>query len=274
MTEFENTTKVREDFLIKNDLNENFKLKCALIESNIDSIYKDFDKVYNILEEKFKFYINNDEWNEKNILDKISLFFLKGLDDDIKRKDLLRLNEEKAKYFYNVFNDNRHKLTMSENIKNMLRYFYSIKEKFAGKNFYVGPSYGEFAMSDDSFFKNYIDLSQKNEKEMVNIALVKIKMESDFLSFQIYKFANVLFDIKLLSEEEYNLFIYGTINKESNDYIRLGLSSNVVFNLEKNNQLKNLVLNKNGAIRANDEFKKFMSDQDDLFQFELAKFIS
>ncbi|WP_446083673.1 hypothetical protein [Acinetobacter sp. 1125_18A] len=109
---------------------------------------------------------------------------------------------------------------------------------------------------------------------MVNIALVKIKMESDFLSFHIYKFANVLFDINLLTEDEYNLFIYGTINKESNDYIRLGLSSNVVVTLERNDQLKNLVLSKNGAIRANDEFKKFMHHQDDLFRFELSKFIT
>ena len=163
---------------------------------------------------------------------------------------------------------------MNQNIKNMLKYFYSIRDKYSGKNFYVGSSYGEFSISDDSFLKNYIDLSKKNEKEMVNIALVKIKIESDFLSFVLYKFVNVLFDINLITEDEYNLFIYGTVNKESNDYIRLGLSSNVVFTLEKNDQLKNLVLSKNGTVRANHDFKKFMHDQDDLFKFELSKFIS
>ncbi|KQX03218.1 hypothetical protein ASC84_00495 [Acinetobacter sp. Root1280] len=272
--ESENMIKFREDFLIKNDHNEEFKLKCSLIESNIDSIYKNFEKSYNILELKFKIYKNNHEWNEKDVLDKISLFFIEDLEDEINEKNLLRLAKVEAKKFYRVFNENRQKLNMSENIKNMLRYFYSIREEFAGKNFYVGSSYGEFSISDDSYFKNYIDLSEKNEKEMVNIALVKIKMESDFLSFKLYKFANVLFDINLLNEDEYNLFIYGTVNKESNDYIRLGLSSNIVFALEKNNQLKNLALNKNGAIIANEEFKRFMLEQDDLFKFELSKFIS
>lgn len=189
-------------------------------------------------------------------------------------KNLLRLKKEKAKNFYRVFNESRHKFNMNQNIKNMLKYFYTIREKYSGKNFYVGSSYGEFSIKENDFSKNYIDLSTKNEKEMVNIALIKIKIESDFLSFTLYKFASVLFDIDLIDENEYNLFIYGTMSKETNDYIKLGLSSNIVISLEKNDQLKNLILNKNGVISSNNEFKKFMSIQDDLFKFEISKFVT
>ncbi|KOR07643.1 hypothetical protein ABW55_16665, partial [Acinetobacter sp. C15] len=179
------------------------------------------------------------------------------LDNHILNKNLLRLKKEKAKNFYRVFNESRHKFNMNQNIKNMLKYFYTIREKYSGKNFYVGSSYGEFSIKENDFSKNYIDLSTKNEKEMVNIALIKIKIESDFLSFTLYKFASVLFDIDLIDENEYNLFIYGTMSKETNDYIKLGLSSNIVISLEKNDQLKNLILNKNGVISSNNEFKKF-----------------
>ncbi|WP_446083674.1 hypothetical protein [Acinetobacter sp. 1125_18A] len=101
----------------------------------------------------------------KDALDKISLFFIEDFEDEITKKNLLRLSKEKAKNFYRVFNENRHKLNMSENIKNMLKYFYSIREEYAGKNFYVGSSYGEFAISNDSFLKNYIDLSKKMKRK-------------------------------------------------------------------------------------------------------------
>lgn len=274
LTELENLVKIREDYLIENISNENNKVKYSLIESNLDSIYNNFDYVCENLEHRLDFLKNDIEWKNKNILDKISIFFIEDLDNHILNKNLLRLKKEKAKNFYRVFNESRHKFNMNQNIKNMLKYFYTIREKYSGKNFYVGSSYGEFSIKENDFSKNYIDLSTKNEKEMVNIALIKIKIESDFLSFTLYKFASVLFDIDLIDENEYNLFIYGTMSKETNDYIKLGLSSNIVISLEKNDQLKNLILNKNGVISSNNEFKKFMSIQDDLFKFEISKFVT
>ena len=270
----ENIVKMREDFLIFNDLNDDFKFKFSLIESNIDSIYLDFDSAYQILENKFINYKLHTEWSESNIIDKISFFFIDGMEEYISDKNLLRLNNEKARNFYKMFNDNRHKFNVNQNIKSMLTYFYSIRDSYAGKNFYVGASYGEFSITDNSFSKNYINLSTKDEKELVNIALIKIKIESDFLSFVLYKFANVLYDIGLVGEDEYNLFTYGSISKESNDYIRLGLSSNIVASLERNDQLKNLLLSRNGTVKSNDKFKEFFNKQDDLFKFEISKFIS
>lgn len=270
----ENIIKIREDFLIVNDLNDDFKFKCSLIESKIDSIYFDFDLAYKVLESKFIKYKSNKNWVEFDIIDKISIFFIDGMDEYIANKNLLRLNKEKARNFYRMFNENKHKLNVNQNIRFLLKYFYSIQDSYAGKNFYVGASYGEFSINDNSFSKNYIDLSTKDEKELVNIALIKIKIESDFLSFVLYKFANVLYDIGLVSEDEYNLFTYGSISKETNDYVRLGLSSNIVASLERNDQLKNLSLGRNGVVRPNEKFIDFFEKQDDLFKFELSKFIN
>lgn len=270
----ENIIKNREDFLIKNDLNIDFKFKCSLIESKIDSIYLDFDLAYQILENKYFDFKTNSDWFGLDIIDKIFIFFIDDMGEYIADKNLLRLNKEKARNFYRMFNEHKHKFNINQNLRYMLRYFYSIRNSYAGKNFYVGASYGEFSITDNSFLKNYIDLSTKNEKELVNIALIKIKIESDFLSFILYKFANVLYDIELISEDEYNLFIYGSVSKETNDYIRLGLSSNIVSSLERNDQLKNLSLEKNGVIRPNKKFMDFFENQDDLFKFELSKFIN
>lgn len=78
----------------------------------------------------------------------------------------------------------------------------------------------------------------------------------------------------MVAEDEYNLFTYGSISKETNDYIRLGLSSNIVASLERNDQLKNLSLGRNGVVKPNEEFINFFENQDDLFKFELSKFIN
>lgn len=268
-----NDIKKREDFLFYNDLTSEFNFKCSLIESNIDTIYTDFENAYTILEERFFYYKNSENWLTLSVVDKIGKFFIEDMDDHVVNKNILRLNKDKAKNFYKTFNENKHKLNIRENIKVLLKYFYSIMDKYAGKNFYVGASYGEFA-SENSFSKTYIDLSTKNEKELVNIALIKIKIESDFLSFVLYRFANVLYESELLTEEEYNLFIYGTSSRKSNEFIKLGLSSNIVNSLEVNGQLVNLGISKSGSIIANENFNNFLSDQDDLFKFEILKFIN
>jgi len=267
-----NDIKKREDFLFLNDLSSEFNFKCSLIESNIDTIYTNFENAYTILEERLFYYKNNENWLTISVVDKIGKFFIEGMDDHVVNKNILRLSKDKAKNFYTVFNENKHKLNIRENIKVLLKYFYSIMDNYAGKNFYVGASYGEFS-SENSFHKTYIDLSTKNEKELVNIALIKIKIESDFLSFVLYRFANVLYESELLTEQEYNLFIYGTSSRKSNEFIKLGLSSNIVNSLEANGQLVNLGISESGSIIANENFNNFLSEQDDLFKFEILKFI-
>ncbi|WP_140099416.1 hypothetical protein, partial [Vibrio parahaemolyticus] len=70
----------------------------------------------------------------------------------------------------------------------------------------------------------YLDLSKKSNKELANIALVKIKIESDFVSYTLNKFINVMYDLDLISEEEYELYIYGTTNKSNSEFVKLGFS--------------------------------------------------
>jgi hypothetical protein len=44
------------------------------------------------------------------------------------------------------------------------------------------------------------------------LAIVKLKIEDDFVSFQLNKFITMMYDYKLIDEDEYNLQIYGTKN--------------------------------------------------------------
>jgi hypothetical protein len=51
------------------------------------------------------------------------------------------------------------------------------------------------------------------------LAIVKLKIEDDFVSFQLNKFITMMYDYELIDEDEYNLQIYGTKNISLNFYI-------------------------------------------------------
>lgn len=148
----------------------------------------------------------------------------------------------------------------------------SIKNKPTGKLFYIGTAFGEIE-KQNSFIKDRIDLSKKTYRELVNIALVKIKIENDFVSFTLNEYVKLLLEMSIIPEEEYNLFIYGSENKEKSKFGRLGLSGLLISKLEKDRQLGNLNIDRFGRLTANDEFLTYINKQNDFIQFEIKKFL-
>ncbi|MGB4399894.1 MAG: hypothetical protein WBJ10_11025, partial [Daejeonella sp.] len=81
----------------------------------------------------------------------------------------------------------------------------------------MGSSYGEVSREStvyERFKEVYVDLSTKSDQEMINLAIVKLKLEDDFISFKLNKFIVAMFDYKLITSDEYNLYIYGTTNQK------------------------------------------------------------
>ncbi|MDC4492162.1 hypothetical protein OHV49_03485, partial [Acinetobacter baumannii] len=122
--------------------------------------------------------------------------------------------------------------------------------------------------------KNYINLAIKNHKELVNIALIKIKIESDFVAYSLNKFVNVLLELSLISESEYNKFMYGTEDRKYTEFVQLGLSSSLINFLIREKQIDNIFIDKHGYLNYRNEFIDFLKNQDDLVQFEISKFIT
>ncbi|WP_343578980.1 DEAD/DEAH box helicase [Acinetobacter sp.] len=273
-----NLVKEREDFLIYNENDYNVKLKHVLVESGLDSEYSDFELAYSLLKHRIE-KINTDEnWIVADIVDKIYLFFIKELESNLKNKELSRLEKIQARNFYKMFIERLHILNLRDHIQKMLKYFYLIKDDLEDRYFYVGRSYGEIEHPNEMYIsynsKNYIDLSKKSHKELVNIALIKIKIESDFVAYSLNKFVNVLFELSLIDEAEYNMFMYGTESRKYNEFIQLGLSSSLINFLIRENQIDNLFIDKYGYLNYRNSFIDFISQQDDLVQFEISKFIT
>ncbi|WP_434360598.1 DEAD/DEAH box helicase [Parasalinivibrio latis] len=268
--------KGREDFLITSELDSHNKVKRVLLESDALSVYFNSEQMINKLSNKVDTIVQHPIWKDSHIIDRVYLFFIQGLENYIVKKDFLRLQHEKARDFYKMFTGNLHRLSLKEHISDTIRYFQSIKYLPQGREFYIGDSYGEVGKinPDGSFGKTvYLDLATKSNKELANISLVKIKIESDFVSYTLNNFVNVMYDLDLVSEEEYELYIYGTTNKSNSEFVKLGLSGSLINRLDRDKQMSNLSINDHGLVEYNDDFVDYINAQDDLIKFEICKFI-
>lgn len=266
----------REDFLIYNDLDSDSKIKRILLESNVLSVYSNSENILIKISNKIQSMLNKPDWEEIHVIDKVYLFFINEFEQYITQPEFLRLQHESARSFYKMFTSNIHRLSLKEHISDTISYFQSIKNKPQGREFYIGTSYGEFAKNGftNNTGKNvYLDLSSKSNKEIANIAMIKIKIENDFTSYTLNNYVNVLFDLGMISENEYELYIYGTTNKSNSNFVKLGVSGSLINKLSNDKQIGNLSINEHGIIEYNKDFLDYLRKQDDLVQFEVSKFI-
>lgn len=275
LAEYKNVKGV-EDFLISSDLDLKDRVKRILLESDILSVYFNSDLMIDKLSNRADSIMQHPEWNDAHIIDKVYFFFIQSLESYIAKMEFLRLRHSKARDFYKMFTWNLHKLSLKEHISDTIGYFQSIKYMPQGREFYIGDSYGEIGKinHDGKIGKSvYLDLSKKSNRELANIALVKIKIESDFVSYTLNKFINVMYDLDLISEGEYELYIYGTTNKSNSEFVKLGFSGSLINKLDRDRQMENLSINEYGLVDFNSDFVKYINTQDDLIKFEVSKFI-
>ena len=267
-----------EQFLYETPINESELLKKYLIQENISEFYSDIDKVSEILIKRINFIKKNYfKWSEFKMLDKINLLFIKNI-DFMKDFELLRLKEKPARNFYEAHIKRNHTNTLKANINEMFQYLRIRSLKSDDCIFYVGDTYGEITRvssvySGDYNRPVYVDLSEKSDDELINLSIIKLKLENDFVSYKINKFIIMLYDYDLISEDEFNTYIYGTIDKKKIELYKIGLSGNLINKLETDNQLKNISFDKYGNIITNEEFEEFKKSADDFYKFEIDRLL-
>lgn len=131
-----------------------------------------------------------------------------------------------------------------------------------------GPYVGEVNMGDV-----YIDLRTKTDEELVNLLVVKTKIEQDFLSYQYLRAVSFLHDVRVISLDEYNMEIYGTTDIEKIQLLKLGITAGLLKILTKEKQIKNIERDKYGNIQGNIKLKEFCMQADDYTRFEIRKYI-
>lgn len=263
------------EFLISEQENSlGNRIKHNFIENNIDDFYWNIEVVIPIIIENF-----NNISDKNNVISTIYEVFILNLEVQVKDFEIERLKNEKARNYYKNYIDIVQLLSLRDKIISTLKYFEIKSQNEEDSHLFIGSSFGEVVnpspkyQNHESLQEVYVNLNGKSKQQLANIALVKIKLEEDFVSFKLKKLITFLYDFELITREAYFLAVYGTIDEDVINLTRIGLGPNVTKILRDNNQIENISFDQNGNLISNETFKVFLGSQSELFKFEINKYI-
>lgn len=278
-----NTIEI-EKFLNTESNDLSVVIRKQLIEHGINTFYNDLDQLLESIMSKIdriiKFRLEKgNRWNEIRLIDKIFLLFICRVEYNIEDFEFRRLKESAARNYYHTFIELSHSSELKKRINLTFSYFKKlISESLNSSLHYFGDSYGEVPKQssyyENSRFNAYIDLSSKTDDELINLAIVKIQMEDNFVSYKLNKFVEFMKANDLITEGEYNLHLYGTRNLRNVKFMKFGLNNYLVNRLEKDNQLQHLDINEFGNLEYNSEFAEYLCRIDDFYRYQIEKFVS
>jgi superfamily II DNA or RNA helicase len=137
--------------------------------------------------------------------------------------DLKRMQQGEARDFYAMFLDWRiDGKSYKEMISRTLGYWERrCREKNGEVDIFVGR-WGDKKRGGP--LPLWVDIRQKGPRERVNLAVVRIKEEQDFLDNRLMKFIEVLFESELVATDLYHRIKYGTSDENAIVLIKNGFS--------------------------------------------------
>lgn len=141
-----------------------------------------------------------------DVIGLVSNVFLEEI-ELIDSDDLVRVcTSERAQNFYSMFLYWR---SQNEPYKRMISHFLAYWNTLGNELVYVGSRWGEVPFGDG--FRNlFVRMDSKSRTERVNLAVVKIKEEQDFVDFRLVKYIEILNVLGLISQDLYWRIKYGT----------------------------------------------------------------
>lgn len=208
---------------------------------------------------------SSEEFSITRLIYKIFIENVEFINDDF---ELKRLENLKAREFYDIFLNWKEKnTTYNEMINIMVNYWNTNNINYV----YVGSRWGECKRYPTDFLANYVRLIVKTDKEKVNYAIKKIKIENDFIEYKLMKFIEILYKVDLISKEKYQRIKYGTDNSVQIYFQKEGLSQELSKKLV--NEYSNYIYQKENeeyGIRREilDDF-----DENDILKVELQYYL-
>lgn len=187
--------------------------------------------------------------------------------------ELSRLENLQAQTFYAMMLDWKiAKIPLKLMIRNFINYWDSLYERYPNKQVYVGRWGDETdATNENSFREHFTRINSKTRKEKINLAIVRIKEEEDFIEYKIFRFVDVLNDLNLIDSTFYKKLKYGTTDDVTINLIRNGLSRSVAELLLQSYRSSITIDNNN--VKLNPDLPRLMRDQDEsilkIFEVEL-----
>lgn len=155
----------------------------------------------------------------ETLMELIHLAFIFYIPEDSHRK-LQRLSQTSAKKFYMMFIEWRMRnASYSEMIRGFLDYWGRVDDPLV-----YADKWGN-TTREGGHREYWVDVSKLTSKQKVNLAIVRIKEEQDFLDNQVMKFVEVFNDLGVLDENFYLKIKYGTTDIRKITMMKNGVSA-------------------------------------------------
>lgn len=159
--------------------------------------------------------------DSNQLIEAINSIFFNGI--EILEENLKRLQNIPARRFYSMILEWR---SSSASYKEMIGSFTSYWNSLRGENLliYVGAKWGQVKRNITDHKPLYIDLRGKDNSSRVNIAIIRIKEEQDFIEFNLIKYVEILAELELIDSNFYDKIKYGSSDKNIITLLKNGFS--------------------------------------------------
>ena len=160
--------------------------------------------------------------DSNTLLETINDLFIQRLPDN-GVESLKRLENKEARNFYSMMFEWRVKnKSYAEMISLFVGYWHQLYKKDRNVMVYVGK-WGDIKRPGSNVAR-YTKFVGKNRTQVVNLAIVRIKEEQDFIDNTLIKYVEVLHDLDLIEDRFYAQIKYGTDDERTICLIKNGLS--------------------------------------------------
>lgn len=160
--------------------------------------------------------------NADSLMEAIQRIFINHIDsagnDNVRRLH----NDDACKFYSMMFDWRMGNKSYAEMIQLFVGYWRKLYQQNRDAYIYVGR-WGNVDVNG-SHNKPYTYLKNKNKTQIVNLAIVRIKEEQDFIDNNLIRFVEALHDLKLLDEKFYLRVKYGTDDETTICLLKNGLS--------------------------------------------------
>ena len=271
------TIKQQEQLILNKPENPDKLLEYYLVKNNVLNFYKKSNSVVSIIQSNIDASENNLEYTNKNIIDKLYSIFINNLEEYIDDYEIKRLSNNPARTFYKLFIKHNAK-SLQEKIIKQYKYFKHIQNSSNDdKCYYIGETFGEIK-HPTRYYENpkdvYVNLNAKTDKDLINLSIIKVCLEEDFINYKLNNFFNLMLDLNLITLDEYNQTVMGTTNPDKIKLVNMGLSINLVNKLEEDEQLQNITYDSYGNLVRNENINTYINSQDEYTKFKFEKVFS
>lgn len=163
--------------------------------------------------------------NVKELIEAILDIFIKFLPQNKVNQSLRLLKPEVQSFYCSLISKRINNASYKELIQFYLRYWKYKRDNQLSSIVYVGHKWGNISQGSRS--KCFININKLSDSDLINLAIVRIKEEEDFIDLSIIRYVEILKQVGLLKEDLYLKLKYGTENRQIIELIQLGLSPSI-----------------------------------------------